>query len=111
MTTETQDDATEYEPIETSISTWCDEMRDLAVDIKAYVGGTPDTIRVNDRANEIIVEWVDDGSPFKTMPGSVNPGELPAGVSVASVDFWNSSVRVTLDAPALEYIGPSTDLD
>jgi len=110
MTTETQDDAT-GEPIETNIHAWCDEMHALAVDIKACVGGTPDTIRVNDRANEIIVEWVDDGSAFETMPGSVDPGELPAGVSVASVDFWDSSVRVTLDAPALEYIGPSADLD
>jgi len=107
MTTETQDDATEYEPIETSISTWCDEMRDLAVDIKACVGGPPDTIRVNDTSNEIIIKWVDDGSVFESIPGSVEPDELPAGVSIASVHFWTTAVTVVLDAPALEYIGPS----
>jgi len=110
MTTETQDDATE-EPIETNIFTWCDEMRDLAVDIKACVGGTPDTIRVNDYSNEIIVKWVDDGSVFESIPGSVDPDELPAGVSIAHVDFHTNSVTVVLDAPALEYIGPSADLD
>jgi len=110
MTTETQNDATE-EPIETYINTWCDEMRDLAVDIKACVGGTPDKIRVNDNSNEIIVRWTEDGSVFETMPGSVDPDELPAGVSIAHVDFCTSSVVVVLDAPALEYIGPSADRD
>jgi len=102
------DDATDdgiETPIETTIGgCWNDEMAELATDIKQSVSGDPDEIEVRGSKNRIDVKWVNDDSPFATMSGGLSSENLPAGVSVDSIDIEPHRVYVILDAPALDYI-------
>jgi len=101
---ETTDDATDNR-IETTIGgCWNGRMEELATDIKQSVSGDPDEIEVRDSKNRIDVKWVNDDSPFATMSGGLSSENLPAGVSVDSIDIESHRVYVILDAPALDYI-------